>query len=167
MTDLQTIVDRVVEQAGAGEQVEAVAVSSSSTDVRVYEGEIESFSSADTHGVGVRVIAEGRTGFAWAGALDDDIIAETLAEARDNASFAEPDEHAGLAGPDGVPTTDSGGLLRSDLTDVATQRKIDLAVELERVIRDPRLEDLRRRVMRLRRRDRYQCDRQHHRRPWE
>ncbi len=141
MKDLQAIVDQVVAQANADEQLEAVAISSSSTDVRVYEGEIESFSSADTHGVGIRVIKDGRTGFAWAGALDETIISETLADARDNASFAESDEFAGLAEPDGLAPTASDRLLRTDLVAVDTQRKIDLAVELERVIRaaDPRI----------------------------
>lgn len=133
-SSLQEIADQVVEWATDGEQVEAVAISSSSTDVRVYEGEIESFSAADTHGVGVRVIVEGRTGFAWAGALDLDIVRETLDEARDNASFAEADEHAGLAEPDGVAPADVD-LLRADLTEVDTQRKIDLAMELERIVR--------------------------------
>ena len=41
-------------------------------------------------------------GFAYAGTLDHDAVAEVLAEARDNAAFGTPDEWAGLAEPDGV-----------------------------------------------------------------
>ena len=40
----------------------------------------------------MRVIVDGRQGYAWAGSLDADVVAETLAEARDNAAFGAPDE---------------------------------------------------------------------------
>jgi hypothetical protein len=53
-------------------------------------------------GIGVRVIVDGKQGFAYAGTLDDDALQETLREARDNATFAEPDEFNGVAEPDGV-----------------------------------------------------------------
>ena len=54
---------------------------------------------ATIDGVGVRVVVDGRQGYAWAGSLDPDIVAETLEEARDNAGFGSPDEHHGLATP--------------------------------------------------------------------
>ena len=44
----------------------------------------------------VRVINDQRQGFAWAGTFDADVVKETIAEARDNATFAEPDEWSGL-----------------------------------------------------------------------
>ena len=53
-------------------------------------------------GIGIRVIRDGRIGFAYAGTLDPAAIAEVLAEARDNVAFGTPDEWAGLAEPDGV-----------------------------------------------------------------
>ena len=40
-------------------------------DVRAFDGEIESLSSASTSGVGIRVVAGDRQGFAYAGALDE------------------------------------------------------------------------------------------------
>ena len=69
------------------------------TDIEVFRGEIESLAVAGVQGVGIRVITDHRQGFAWAGTFDADVIAETLAEARDNATFAEPDEWSGLASP--------------------------------------------------------------------
>ena len=48
------------------------------------------------------MIADDRQGFAYAGTFDDEVLAETLAEARDNAGFGTPDEFLGLAEPDGV-----------------------------------------------------------------
>lgn len=138
--DLLTIGDRVVQFARPGEQVEAVVVHGRDTEIRVYEGEIESLSSAESQGVGIRVIVDGKQGFAYAGTFDDTVLAETLADARDNASFGTFDEHQGLAEPDGVPIPDLD-LYREDLASFPTDRKIDLALELERAVRasDPRI----------------------------
>ena len=58
--------------------------------------------TGESQGIGVRVVVDQRQGFAYAGSLDPDVIAEVLDEARDNASFATPDEFLGLAEPDGV-----------------------------------------------------------------
>ena len=57
--------------AEPGEQVEAYVSRDSETDVRVYEGEVEHFVSAQSEGIGIRVIRDGRTGFAYAGTLDE------------------------------------------------------------------------------------------------
>ena len=118
--------DRIVGWAGDGEQVEAVVVHSRDTEIRVYEGEVEPLSSAESQGVGIRVVRDQRVGFAYAGTLDDDVLAETLAEARDNAGFGTPDEFVGLAEPDGVPVADLD-LYRESLADRAHRRKVELA----------------------------------------
>lgn len=132
--ELLQIGDRIVALAHGGEQVEVVVGRSTSTEVRVYEGQVEQLASATSAGIGVRVISGNRQGFAYAGSLDDDVLAETLAEARDNATFATDDEWLGLAEPDGlaVPELD---LYRESLAKVSTEAKIDLAVELERAVR--------------------------------
>jgi PmbA protein len=140
MTELLDIARRVADQAGAGEQVEAFVAREREANVRVYEGEIEHLTSAQTEGIGVRVIKDGRVGFAYAGTLDDDSIAEVLAEARDNVAFGTPDEWAGLAAPDGVAPADVD-LWREELASFATDAKVALATELERatLALDPRL----------------------------
>ena len=138
--ELLAIGDRIVAMAKTGEQVEVVVGRSSSTEVRVYEGDIEQLASATSAGIGVRVISDHRQGFAYAGSLDEDVLAETLAEARDNATFATPDEWLGLAEPDGVAIPDLD-LYREALLKAPTDAKIDLAMELERALRaeDPRI----------------------------
>jgi PmbA protein len=130
--DLLAIVDRVVAQAKPGEQVEAFVSRGGDTEVRVYQGEVEHFVSAQAEGIGIRVIRDGRTGFAYAGTLDEAAIAEVLAEARDNVQFGTVDEWAGLAEPDGVQQTEQA-LWSDELADYATDRKIELAKELERL----------------------------------
>jgi PmbA protein len=130
--DLQAIVDRVVAKAGKGEQIEAYVSRGGETAVRVYEGEVEHFVSAQSEGIGIRVIKDGRTGFAYAGTLDADAIAEVLADARDNVAFGTPDEYAGLAEPDGVAQIPQK-FWDDELAGYATADKISLTKELEKL----------------------------------
>jgi len=100
--DLLSLARRVLEQATADEEVEVYVSHGRETSVRVFEGAIEQLETAESAGVGVRVISAGRQGFSYVGALDEPAAKEALIEARDNARFATVDEHAGLASPDGV-----------------------------------------------------------------
>ena len=131
--ELLALADGVVAMARADEQVEAVVVQGTETEIRAYGGEVESLSSARSQGIGIRVVVDGRQGFAFAGALDPEVVAETLAEARDNLRFATPDESVGLAEPDGVPRP-ALDLFRCDLTSVPMADKVALALELERAV---------------------------------
>lgn len=130
---LLDLAGRVVGWAGDGEQVEAIAVRSRDTEIRVYEGQIEQLSSAESAGVGVRVIRDHRQGLAYAGTLDESVLGEVLAEARENAEFGTPDEHLGLAEPDGIEPVDLD-LWREALAGVPTEAKVDLAMALERAV---------------------------------
>jgi sugar/nucleoside kinase (ribokinase family) len=131
--ELLAVADRVVAMARPGEQVEAVVVRGTDTEIKVYGGEVESLSSAQAQGVGIRVVIDGRQGFAYAGSLDESVIAETLADARDNAGFATFDEYAGLAEPDGV-VGPSIELYRSALETFSPEAKVALAIEMERAV---------------------------------
>jgi PmbA protein len=132
--DLLAIADRVIAQAGAGEQVEVVVGRGRTTEVRVYEGEIESLSSAESQGIGVRVVIDHKQGFAYAGSLDESVLGEALAEARDNARFGTVDEFLALAEPDGVPVQELD-LYRPELADAPTDAKVRLAMALEKEVR--------------------------------
>lgn len=129
---LQAIADAVIAQAKPGEHVEAFVSRDSETDIRVYEGQIEHFVSAQSEGIGIRIVKDGRTGFAYAGTLDQRAIADVLAEARDNVEFGTPDEWAGLAEPDGVDVV-AQELWSETLAGYSTDRKIELTKELERL----------------------------------
>ncbi len=129
--DLLALADRVVAQAKPGEQIEAFVSRDLETDVRVYEGEVEHFVSAQSEGIGIRIIRDGCTGFAYAGTLDPGAIVDVLAEARDNVEFGTRDEWAGLAEPDGVDVVEQV-LWNETLASFPTDRKIEFAKELER-----------------------------------
>lgn len=138
--DLQAIADRVVARASNGEQIEAYVGRGGETAIRVYEGTVEHFVSARSEGVGIRVIKDGRTGFAYAGTLDATAVVEVLAEARDNVQFGTADEYAGLAEPDGV-TPVPQKFWDDELEHFLTTDKISLTKELEQLTlgMDPRI----------------------------
>jgi PmbA protein len=142
--DLLGLASSVVAQARPGEGMEVYVTRGTDTEVRAYEGEVESLTSADSSGVGVRVLLDGaegaRAGFAWAGSLDPGVIAATVADARDNARFATPDPDVVLAEPDGVQAVDLD-LWDDGVASTPMEKKVALAVELERATRsaDPRV----------------------------
>jgi len=142
--ELLALAERVARLAGPGEQIEAYVARGVSTQVKAYEGEVESLTSAESFGVGIRVISDHRQGFAHAGSFDESVVLETLADARDNATFGEQDEWFGLAEPDGVEPVDQD-LWRDSLAGFAPQAKVDLALALERAVkgRDPRVKGVR------------------------
>jgi PmbA protein len=138
--DLLELATKVAGWARDGEQVEAFVARGRDTEVQVFEGEVESLSSAESAGIGIRVVNGPRQGFAYAGSLDPEVVEETLAEARDNAGFATEDEFVGLASPDGVSPAELD-LWRDDLASFPASEKVALALELERAVRagDPRI----------------------------
>lgn len=142
--ELLAIAARIADQAVPGEQVEAYVATSTNTSVKAYGGEVESLTQATSAGIGVRVVIDHRQGFAYAGTLDEAVVLDTLAEARDNAAFGEPDEFNGLATPDGVAEAELD-LWPKGLADVPTADKVALALDLERATigRDPRVNGVR------------------------
>ena len=145
---LTDLVAKVVGWAQGDEQVEAYAAHSRDAEVEVYQGGIETLSTAETDGVGIRVVLPGddgaRQGFAYTGALDEASLLACLNEARDNAGFGTPDPFLGLATADGVEP-EVLDLYRPELASFPTEAKIEMALELERLVRagDPRIRSLR------------------------
>jgi PmbA protein len=142
-TDLLGLAERVAGARRDDEEIEAYVVRSQETDVRVFDGDVESLSVAGVEGVGARVVSDHRQGFAWAGSLDPQVVDETLAEARDNAAFGEPDEWNGLAQPSDFVGVEPAALdvWRESLLGVSADDKVSLALDLERATRaaDPRV----------------------------
>ncbi|HUQ39460.1 MAG TPA: TldD/PmbA family protein [Acidimicrobiales bacterium] len=143
MSELLDIANRIIGWADAGEDVEAYVVHRRDTDIKVYEGAIEELASAESDGVGIRVVSDHREGFAYTGSLDEEILRETLQEARDNASFASREDWVALPQPDGVSPADVD-LWRDSLASVPTERKVEMALELDRMVRarDPRIRNV-------------------------
>ena len=138
--ELLDLAQSVVARALPGEGMEVYVTRGTDTEVRAYEGEVESLTSADSSGVGIRLLvdsADGKgsqVGFAWAGSLEPEVIAGTLADARDNARFATPDPDVVLAVPDGVAGVDLD-LWDDGVASTPMEKKVALAIELERATR--------------------------------
>jgi len=132
--ELGELAQKVAGWARDGEAVEAYLSRDSGTEVRVYEGEVESLSSATSAGAGIRVVSANRQGFAYAGSLDLDVLGEALEEARDNASFSSPEDWVGLPSPDGVAPAQLD-LWRDELAVFPTASKVDFALDLEKAVR--------------------------------
>lgn len=144
MADIEEVARRLLADAQNDEGVEVCVGRAVETSVRVHDGGVESLTVAESHGVGVRVVRDGREGIAHAGSFDDDVVRTLVAEARDNATFAEPDDRVGLAAPDGVAASPVD---RWDPTVESTSidDKIALAIALERAVLagDPRVRGVR------------------------
>lgn len=137
MPELIEIAKAIAARAGEGEQIEAYLAAGRETEVRSFEQSVENLSQAESSGVGVRVVRDSRQGFAWVGSLDAEAAGEALAEARDNATYATEDEHAGLPVSDGWPAADLD-LWSDELAGYGTSDKVALAIELERELRADR-----------------------------
>jgi PmbA protein len=135
VNELEDVARRAVEaavSAGAGD-ADAWAERTVGRDVRVYEGKVESLSDAGGRGVGVRAFSDGRSGYAYGTDLRDEGVSELARSAVEAARVADPDEHAGL--PDECGGAEVGGLASPELASWSTERKVELALEVERAAR--------------------------------
>jgi PmbA protein len=137
--ELAELARAAVAAAGPGEAVEAYAERTVRTEVEARGGEVEGLTFAESRGLGVRLIVEGRLGYAWAADPSPEEVRATVARARENASLATPDEHHVL--PEARPAEPIPELYRPEQASMPTERKVALALELERrtVSLDPRV----------------------------
>ncbi len=139
MPDLGELVRAAVDAAQADESVEAYAEESRQTEASALRGEVEGLEFAESRGVGVRVISDGRLGYAYAADPSIDEVRATVGRARENAALTEPDEFNVL--PAAEPARAIPELFREDSADVTTEAKVQMALDLERrlVTSDPRV----------------------------
>ncbi len=126
--DLSRLCSTALRAAAGDEEVEAFAQESRRTEVRARAGEVESVTFARSRGIGVRLIAGARMGYAWAADPSEEEVAQTVARARENAALATQDEHNVLPVPE--PPEELPGLFRQALVEAPTERKVTLALDL-------------------------------------
>jgi PmbA protein len=129
--DLNDLAAAAVAAARDGEAVEAYAEESRHTDVEARKGEVEGLTSAESRGLGVRVIAGGRLGFAYAADPSDDEIVATVERARENATLGTEDENNVLA--DASEYEPIEGLFFDEQAAMPADDKVSLALQVERV----------------------------------
>ena len=128
--DLNDLCAAAVDAASDGESVEAFAEEGRRTEASAFHGEVEGLEFAESRGVGVRVILDGRLGYAYAADPSEEEVREAVRLARANAALAEPDEGNALpptaAGIDRMPE-----LFDERTAAASTDHKITLALDLE------------------------------------
>jgi PmbA protein len=88
--ELSDLASAIVDRAASGEDVEAFLTHERELEVRVFGGEVDSLSSAEPRGAGVRVVSDHRVGFAYTTELTEDGLDRLVASARENAAHATP-----------------------------------------------------------------------------
>ena len=135
---LRELCDRVVAAAGPGEDVEAFGVHRTSASARAFDGTVERATTAEARGVGVRLVRDGRLGFASTSDVTDDGLRWALDEARSNAALG--DEDPGNVLPDAQEVPPLPGMVPDDPTLPTAAERVALVLDLERsaTSRDPR-----------------------------
>src|SRR5437879_3876346 len=121
MPDLRELCAGAVAEARGSEEIEAYAESSRHVQVRVRGGEVESLTSAETRGLGVRAVVGGRVGYAYGADPTPEEVAALVRAARESAAFAEADEANVL--PELVPAVPLPGLFREAKEGVTRERQ--------------------------------------------
>jgi PmbA protein len=129
--DLGELCQAAVEAAHDGEAVEAYAEESRRTEVEPRRGHVEGLTFAESRGVGVRVIVDGRLGFSYAADPSLDEVRVALDRARENAALATPDEHNVL--PQAQAFEPLEGQFDDAQAAMDTDEKVRVALDLERV----------------------------------
>ena len=133
MSELLDLATRACADAGAGEDIEAFLTHEREFQVKVYDGEVESLSSAEPRGAGIRVVTESRVGFSYTTDLTEEGLRAAVAAARENSNYATEDEAVGLANAWTRPVAEIPDLI--DPNGVAPQEKVDFAIRLEQATR--------------------------------
>ncbi|RYD04369.1 hypothetical protein N752_13425 [Desulforamulus aquiferis] len=133
----ENAVQRAVQNGAA--MAEAYLLSSKELSIEVRDSEVETMKLAEDRGLGVRVISEGRVGFAFTTRLSNDGLDQVVQQAIANGSNTEPDQYYTL------PKV-SGGYPELNVYDpgirgATVEGKIKMAQEMERAAKayDPRV----------------------------
>lgn len=132
---LEAVGRRAVEAALAAgaREAEAWVERSWGTEVRVYEGAVESLREAGGRGVGLRVFSGGGPGYAYGTDLSETGVVQLAEQAAASAAVADGDEHAGL--PEECGAADVAGLRSESIADWSSEQKVELALAVERAAR--------------------------------
>lgn len=93
---MEQVIRQLVERAIAqgAQQADAIAVEHAGINVGVYGGEVESFTRSLSRGAGLRVIVDGRVGFAYTEQMD--AIDDTVCAALQSAEVTDVQQGAGI-----------------------------------------------------------------------
>ena len=129
--ELLDLASRLAGQARKGEDLEAFVTHERNFSVKAYSGDVETVSSSEPRGAGVRALTKGRVGFAYTTDLTAKGLTDLLTRARANARHSTPDEAVGLAPAWEHDVPDVSGLFDDRLGAATPDDKAAFAVELD------------------------------------
>ncbi|MGM0364910.1 MAG: TldD/PmbA family protein [Actinomycetota bacterium] len=119
------------------DEYEIFGISSTETEIEVYEGEIESLSLSDSRGIGIRVIKEGAVGYAFTSSLGERDISECIDKAVTNAKVTSREDLNLLPKPEDYLYKDKpiegNHLYDEQFSRYSVEDKGDAAKELESI----------------------------------
>jgi PmbA protein len=100
----------------------------------VRQGQVETVSRKITRGVGVRVIMDGRLGFAHSSDVSENSLSSLVDRAVELAKESSPDPGHGLAEAISLPVSSNLDLVDSTISDMTVEEKIDMALRTEKAM---------------------------------
>lgn len=128
MRDLAMMAVELARKGGAGE-AEGYVTDASELHIEVRDGEIESLKQATERGVGVRVLVDGRLGFAFASDLSPESVAAAAARAVAMARLADIDTYRTF--PQAPPAYPELQLHDARIKETPLEKKVALARQIE------------------------------------
>lgn len=136
MTDYLELAKSVVGKASSdGAEAEVIITDSKNTQVKVRNGEVDQLSLSGSVGMGVRVINNGRTGYAYTSDLSDAGVETTWRAAQQLSAVTTEDQYRKLPEPQPIPEDDLG-IFDPNFEDVTTAEKLEFLKQVEKYAMD-------------------------------
>ena len=130
------LVNKVVAQAQAvGVEAEAYLNVGQEAEIRVSRGEVDKLSQAGSKGIGVRVIVDGKVGYAYSSDFSDKSVDRLLEDAISLAGVADGDEFRRLPDPAAIPDDDLA-IYDPAIEALDAEKKVEMAKRLEKAALD-------------------------------
>ncbi|MFH0917160.1 MAG: TldD/PmbA family protein [bacterium] len=114
-----------------GVELEAYVQFGRTVTVKIFGREVESVTTAEPRGLGVRALRDRRVGYAFSADVSLAAIDRVLAEAVDNARATDPDPFVGLPGAPAGSYPRLEGLWRQGVSGTKLEEKVRVALEAE------------------------------------
>ena len=116
------------------DEIEILLSAGNSFSVKINEQNIESFNYSDSKGIGVRVIRDGKVGYAYTEKFDEETFKLIVDEAIENAKYTENDDVVIM---ENYPeNTNSPNVYSESLNKIDVVDKIQLAKDLEKYAKE-------------------------------
>jgi PmbA protein len=136
MTEYLQIVEAVVAQARQrGVEAEAYLNVGQESEILVDRGKVEKLSQAGSKGLGVRVLVDGKMGYAYTSDFSAQSLTNAIDDAITLAEITDGDEYRKLPDPQPIPTEDLA-IYDPAIAALSADEKVDLAKAIEQAALD-------------------------------